>query len=505
MNEKLGTYRKKRRPGRTPEPIPEDADEVQPPREGGPKRSARSRRAGDATEGPRFVIQEHHARRLHWDFRLERDGVLVSWALPRGLPLDPKRNHLAVHTEDHPLEYGSFEGEIPAGEYGAGKVVLWDHGTYACEKWTDREVIVVLHGSRASGRYVLFATARSGDKDWMIHRMDPAPSGWAALPGQFRPMLCQPGDAPPPDAKGWAYEFKWDGVRAGVFVQGGTVRVVSRNQRDVTASYPELRALGDALGSRELLLDGEIVAFDDEGRPSFGVLQQRMHVTEGARARRLASRVPVTYLVFDLLHLDGRSTTELAWDERRKLLESLGLQGPAWATPPAFVDVPAPDMVRAARGRGLEGIVAKWRASRYQPGRRSADWVKIKNVRFQEVVIGGWTPGTGSRAATFGALVLGIPGPDGLRYVGKVGSGFSEQALEDLSGRFRRLARRTAPFAGALPKAEVAGATWVRPTLVGEVQFSEWTAEHRLRQSSWRGLRTDKNPAEITFEDTPRP
>jgi len=493
----LDTYRAKRRAGATPEPIPGD-DRARPRR--------RRAKGPAAADEQRFVIQEHHARSLHWDFRLERDGVLVSWALPKGLPVDPKQNHLAVHTEDHPLEYLGFEGEIPAGEYGGGRVTIWDRGTYECEKWSDREVIVVLRGATAAGRYVLFRTDRAGKgssagrgEQWMIHRMDPAPTDWEPMPALVRPMLCQTGDLPTPDGE-WSFEFKWDGVRAIVYVGGGRVRIVSRNDLDVTVSYPELRGLGEALGSRPAVLDGEIIALDADGRPSFGMLQRRMHVSEAARARRLATQVPATYLVFDLLYLDGHRTTGLTYDERRSLLESLDLEGPAWATPPAFPGGPGADVLRAARERGLEGVVAKRRDAPYEPGRRSDRWIKVKNFRTQEVVIGGWTPGRGRRGGTIGALLLGIPSPSGLAYVGKVGTGFTDQTLAELVTRLRPLARKTSPFVGPLPEAQVAGAVWVRPSLVGEVQFGEWTGDGRLRHPSWRGLRPDKAPLEVVVE-----
>jgi len=459
-----------------------------------------------------FVIQEHHARALHWDFRLERDGVLVSWAVPKGLPLDPGQNHLAVHTEDHPIEYSDFEGEIPAGEYGGGTVVLWDRGRYECEKWSDREVMVVLHGDRVQGRYVLFSTAarsvgrpagtgrgRGGKDNWMVHRMDPAPASWERLPELVRPMLCRTGPLPADDGD-WAYEFKWDGVRAVLYVEGGRVRIVSRNDRDVSVAYPEVRALGEALGSRQAVLDGEIVALDEQGRPSFGVLQQRIHINEAARARRLAEQVPATFMAFDVLHLDGRPTVGLPYDERRELLASLALDGPHWNTPPAFTGVAGSDVMAAAVERGLEGVVAKRRSSNYVPGRRTGAWIKVKHFLTQEVVVGGWTPGQGRRAGGLGALLLGLPGDDGLGYVGKVGTGFSDEVLDDLARRLGRLKRATPPFVGPLPRAQVAGANWVRPTLVGEVRFTEWTGDGRLRHPTWRGLRPDKDPTQVVRE-----
>jgi bifunctional non-homologous end joining protein LigD len=454
----------------------------------GRKKTARARL-------PTFVVQEHHARALHWDFRLERDGVLVSWALPKGVPLDPKRNHLAVATEDHPLEYGGFSGEIPQGEYGGGSVSIWDSGTYETEKWSDREVMVVLHGHRVEGRYVLFKT---DEKNWMIHRMDPPPDQWEPLPDLIRPMLLRPGVLPS-TARGWATEFKWDGVRAILYVEGGRIVIRSRNDLDITAAYPELHALGRALGSRQVILDGEIVAFDDENRPSFGRLQQRMHVRDGAAARRLSGTLPVSYLAFDVLHLDGRSTLALPYTERRTLLESLSLGSDHWATPPVFHDRPA-TIMEAARASGLEGVVCKRTSSVYVPGRRSDDWIKVRAFRAQEVVVAGFTPGKGSREGTVGALIVGIPAEGGLRYAGKVGTGFSDAALKDLEQLLAPLQREDSPFEVPPPKAQVAGATWVQPILVGEVRFSDWTSEGRLRQPAWRGLRPDKSPDEVVVE-----
>jgi bifunctional non-homologous end joining protein LigD len=472
----LREYKSKRDPARTPEPMP---------------RTKRGRRS----QGNSFVVQEHHATALHWDFRLERDGVLVSWAVPKGIPPDPKVNHLAVHTEDHPLEYASFEGTIAHGEYGGGEVAIWDTGTYETEKWTDREVKVVLDGARTKGRFVLFQT---GGKNWMMHRMDaPARPDWQALPEHISPMLATLGELPPD--KGWAFEMKWDGVRALVRSDGGRVNVTSRNDRDVTVSYPELRALGASLGTTQVLLDGEIVSFDEHGRPSFGRLQQRMHVASAAAARRLAQSDPAVYLIFDLLHLDGRSLLELPYDQRRELLLELGLAGPAWQTPPAFAGSGAA-AVKASQDQGLEGVVAKRRASLYTPGRRSPDWVKVKNIRTQEVVIGGWSPGKGRRSATFGALLLGIPSDDGtLRYVGQVGTGFTDAMLLDLHARLRRLERKSSPFLD-VPRPDARDAVWVTPKVVGEVAFTEWTADGRLRHPSWRGLRPDKAAGDVVLE-----
>jgi bifunctional non-homologous end joining protein LigD len=475
----LDEYRRKRDPKRTKEPMPRRRD---------------SRRK----QGDSFVVQEHHASSLHWDFRLERDGVLVSWAVPKGVPDDPKRNHLAVHVEDHPLEYGSFEGTIAHGEYGGGQVTIWDHGTYETEKWTDREVKVVLHGERTKGRFVLFQT---GGKNWMIHRMDaPSREDWQPIPDDLRPMLATLGSLPPDDEL-WAYEMKWDGVRALVRVEGGRITIKSRNDIDVTVSYPELRPLGEQLGSTQVLLDGEIVSFDDHGRPSFERLQQRMHVASAASARRLADSDPAAYLIFDLLHLDGRSLLDLPYTQRRELLDGLELAGESWQTPPAFEGNGA-QAVRASQKQGLEGVVAKRLTSRYRPGRRSPDWVKVKNIRAQEVVVGGWSPGKGRRSGTIGSLLLGLPDADegGLRYIGQVGTGFTDYMLADLLTRLKRLARKTSPFHPDVPRADARDAQWVSPRLVGEVAFGEWTSDGRLRHPAWRGLRPDKSPDEVVRE-----
>jgi bifunctional non-homologous end joining protein LigD len=445
---------------------------------------------------PRFVIQEHHARSLHWDLRLEHDGVFVSWALPKGIPEDPATNHLAVRTEDHPLDYGSFEGDIPKGEYGAGHVSTWDEGEYELEKWRDSEVMVVLQGSKAKGRYVLFLT---GGQNWMIHRMDPRPEGFEPLPDLIRPMLALAGKLPAND-EGWAYEMKWDGIRAVVYVDGGRARALSRNDKDITASFPELRALGEHLGARPTVLDGEIVAFDGNGRPNFGLLQHRLHLTSTAEIARRSREVPVSYLAFDCLHLDGHSLLAQSYDDRRERLESLDLNGKSFATPESFRDSRGADVLRAAQESGLEGVVAKRKTAPYFPGERRREWLKVKNFRTQEVVIGGWTEGKGSRTGSLGALLLGMPGSGGLVYVGKVGTGFDDETRRELLEVLKPLERSTRPFSSGLRGAESVGAHFVEPVLVGEVQYGEWTADRHLRHPSWRGLRPDKEPEEVVLE-----
>jgi len=477
----LASYRRKRDPDRTPEPIPETSA----PKAGKNKR-------------PTFVVQEHHASSLHWDFRLERDGVLASWALPKGVPMFPDQNHLAVQVEDHPLEYGSFSGTIPAGEYGGGEVSIWDHGVYDCEKWLPKEIMVVLHGQRVEGRYVLFPTK---GKNWMIHRMDPAPEGLAPLPAHLSPMLAVPDRLPPDDGQ-WAYEFKWDGMRVLVWVDGGRLRMVSRNDNDITRSFPDLRGFGESLASHQALLDGELVVLGPAGKPSFSQLQHRIHAGSAASVQRLASASPASLVIFDLLHLDGASLLDRTYDQRRSALEALGIGAPNWAVTPSFTDATGPEILRVAVDAGMEGVVAKRRFSLYRPGQRSHEWIKVKHQRMQEVVIGGYTKGQGNRRADFGALLLGLPseGTAKLTFVGKVGTGFSEADRDNLLVRLRRIERATSPFDQPLPTALRKEATFVSPKMVGEVRFGEWTPDGHLRHPVWRGLRPDKSSAEVRRE-----
>jgi bifunctional non-homologous end joining protein LigD len=454
-------------------------------------------RAGGA---PRFVIQEHSARRLHWDLRLERDGVLVSWALPKGLPETPKDNRFAAATEEHPLEYLDFEGEIPKGEYGAGTMKIWDRGTYECLKWEPRKVEVALHGRRLDARYALFPIAAGeAPKDWLIHRMDPPSDAQREpMPRRLKPMLATLGKLPAEDER-WAHEIKWDGVRAIAYSRPGELALESRNLKDITAQYPELHRLNRALSSHEAILDGEIVAFDEQGRPSFAALQRRMHLASSAQIKRLAMSTPVTYMIFDLLWLDGHSLMELPYIQRRERLASLEPCGERWQTPEHIVGR-GEEVLRASAEQELEGIVAKRLDSTYQPGRRSTSWIKIKNVARQEVVIGGWMPGQGRRKEHIGAVLVGVHEPDGaLRYVGRVGTGFTESELERLERLLAPLVRERSPFsAGEKPPR---GAVFSEPELVAEVEFREWTAGGSLRAPSYKGLREDKAAEEVVRED----
>jgi bifunctional non-homologous end joining protein LigD len=354
MSDRLNEYRRKRHAERTPEPVP--ADEPA------------------AGRGNTFVVQQHHARALHWDLRLERDGVLVSWAVPRGIPRDPARNHLAVQTEDHPMEYADFHGEIPTGEYGAGRMTIYDSGTYTTEKWRDGEVMVELSGSRVSGRYVLF---RTDGKNWMIHRMDPPEPGWTPMPDLIRPMRATEAKRLPTDDGSWAYELGWTGARAVAYISGGRLRLVSgARDRDITVAFPELRELGGRLAPTECVLDGVVVAFDRSGRISADAVGPRLVVDDTRAARRLAGRTPVQYLVFDLLWLDGEPTVDAPYEQRRERLDGLGIAGPHWQTPPFFAGG-AKYAREASRSQGLTSVIAKRLDSPYAAGRATRDWIEV--------------------------------------------------------------------------------------------------------------------------------
>ncbi|MCI4658634.1 ATP-dependent DNA ligase [Cryobacterium zhongshanensis] len=550
--DRLAVYRSKRSAARTPEPVPD----------------AGAAPATAQTDRQSFVIQEHHARNLHYDFRLEHEGVLASWALPRGVPTDAAKNHLAVRTEDHPLEYGGFEGEIPAGEYGAGTVSIWDRGHYDLEKWREDEVIATLHGEPGGGldgsrRFALIRTNAQGQgshdrsaQNWLIHLMKPkagagarrrtesaaaavtgaptapaddgaaARSGADSGPGadagagvgtggaptdrpdasprgRYAPMLATLGSAADLVADiRWAFEPKWDGIRALAYLSTtGTERPVhlfTRAGNEVTDAYPELlTAIPAAVHAASAVLDGEIVALDRSGRPNFGLLQSRMHLTRRTVAAAAAA-TPVQYLVFDVLEREGVDLSRTPYSERRAILESLVAGDGAVQLSP---DLPgdAQTAVRVSRELGLEGIVAKDADGGYEGGRRSRSWIKIKHHRSQEVVIGGWRTGNGNRSRSLGSLLLGIPSATGLEYVGRVGTGFRDRDLVALRGRLDRLAQAENPFT-AVPAADVRDAHWVRPVLVGEVDYLEWTADGRLRHPSWRGRRPDKTAAEVVRE-----
>ncbi len=499
----LADYIAKRSAERTPEPMPAARADPSP-----------------RTGALRFVVQEHHASRLHYDLRLERDGVLVSWAVPRGIPATTDADHLAVMTEPHPIEYLAFHGVIPKGQYGAGEMTVWDTGTYETEKWRDDEIIFTLAG-RSGGplgtvRLALIRTSGEGEKSqWLLHRMKTgvgrptAPTRSKSATGHDSPMLATP--ATPVQARAaatrwsetagehwggehWA-EFKWDGIRAIGSWDGRRLTLRARSGTDITARYPELTDLDAGLGSQPCVVDGEIVALDRTGRPSFTRLQNRMHLTKPREIAGEAARTPVTYFLFDLLSHGGTDATPLPLTDRRTLLEAVTADAvDAIVVPPVSADVDA--AVSTARTLGLEGVVVKNPRSRYRRGARSEDWLKVKLTHTQEVVIGGIRPGRGGRTGQIGSLLLGIPSAAGLQYVGRVGSGFSEATLRRLDEQLTPLRSDENPFVG-VPATDAADALWVRPELVGEVEFAEFTPTGTLRHARWRGLRPDIDPAEV--------
>jgi bifunctional non-homologous end joining protein LigD len=386
---------------------------------------------------------------------------------------------------------------------------IWDRGTYEVHKFDDAKVEVTFHGERLRGRYGLFplhrAKGEDPGKDWMIHRMDPAEDPTREpMPEKVVPMLARLADLPA-DQERWAFEVKWDGVRALAYSEPGRLRLEARSGNDITKRYPELHRLNRALSSHSAILDGEIVAFDEEGRPSFGKLQHRMHIASEAQARRLAQDAPVVYVIFDLLWLDGHSVMGLPYTDRRELLERLELTGSHWQVPD-YVAGDGTALQQATRGQGLEGIVAKRLDSPYEPGRRSTCWRKIKNTRRTDVVVCGWMPGEGRRRERIGALLVAVEEDGHLRYAGRVGTGFTDRELDRLGALLRPLERADPPWTfGAGGNRIPRGAVYVEPRYVADVEFIEWTSDGVLRAPSYKGLREDVPVPPAAFLDSGTP
>ncbi|MDF9750157.1 ATP-dependent DNA ligase [Arthrobacter sp. ES3-54] len=538
---RLEKYRTKRDRAGTPEPFTAERHHAED--DGG-------------TRQEKFVIQEHHARRLHHDFRLERDGVLVSWALPKGVPTSKAKNHLAVQTEDHPMDYVDFEGDIPQGQYGAGTVSIWDRGYYECEKWiAGKEVIATLTGAEGGGlggtrRFALIHTGQANDQ-WLIHLMDPAgskdhpgvrrPSGTAdgeddggsgsggggggqiesesesqadggAETGRgpdsapdasgFSPMLATSGTLADLQDLDWQIELKWDGVRALVIGDATKIRLISRNGIDMSLSYPELTDRSH-WPEQGFVADGEIIAVGRSGRPDFGLLQGRMKLTKAADVSKAQASTPVRLMLFDLLFDAGQDLRRLPLSERRRRLAQFFRPSAAPVELSGVIDGDAEHILESVAELGLEGVMAKRTDGRYV-GQRSRSWLKLKVERTQEVVVGGWRPGKGGRRESVGSLLLGIPDGAKLRYVGRVGSGFSTRELTELRQQLDALPRKTSPFRD-VPHADAADANWVSAKLVGEVTFGEWTGSGKLRHPVWRGWRLDKTPADVVVDPAAGP
>jgi bifunctional non-homologous end joining protein LigD len=443
--------------------------------------------------GNLFVIQKHNATRLHYDLRLERDGVLASWAVPRGLPTTPGEKRLAVRTEDHPLDYGSFEGWIPKGHYGAGEVRIFDRGTYEPIEWKDNKVTFRLRGSRHRGEYHLVKT----NQDWLVFLSKSSEAEQPEPPPMFSPMLAELWSEPFDD-KRWRFEPKLDGIRTLAYVSTDATRLLSRTGRDQSAQYPELDNLAEYVNALSAVIDGEIVAEDENGRPSFEQLQQRMNLSSPREIQRARTKVPVLLFVFDLLWLDGRDLTQEPLEERRRQLEEVvTVTGPMKLT--VYTEGDGKAFFAAAKDLGFEGVVAKTLGSRYVPGRRTKEWRKIKAVNRQDCVVLGWTRGGGSRAETFGSLLVGAYRDGELIWIGQVGTGFTEPVLADLMRRLNELETKKPPISDPALRA-VKGARWVRPELVCEVEYLQMTKAGKLRAPSFKGLRPDKVPADCILE-----
>ncbi|MGH2817794.1 MAG: non-homologous end-joining DNA ligase [Actinomycetota bacterium] len=486
-------YADKRSFDKTPEPPPQVPGDVDP---------------GAAPPGKTFVIQQHHARRLHFDLRLEMlnggTPVLVSWAVPKNLPLRTGKVNLAVHVEDHPFEYGSFSGTIPKGEYGGGEVRIFDHGTYELLEQEAGKLSFRLTGERMQGVWHLFRTKDEDEKNWLVRlrawegpERDPLPS--------LAPMMATlVADAF--DDNRFIFEPKWDGVRALAVCDPDKTALFSRTKREITATYPELARLNDRLVCRDAIVDGEVVAMRN-GRPSFERLQNRINVQKARDVARMTQEIPVTYLAFDLLYLDGKSLIERPIEERKQMLEELVVPSQSVQISP-FVAGEGTALFNAAGQQQLEGIVAKKLGSPYRPGKRTRDWLKIKTLHDADVVIGGWTQGEGSRSGSFGALLVGAYTDDGLRFLGAVGTGFSQRTLDDLVPRLKAVETDEPPFisdpTGTKPAnfgKPIRAPHWARPELVAKVEFRELTSGGRLRAPSFKGLREDKEADDVMFSD----
>lgn len=465
--DKLATYRSMRNKSKTGEPVPD---------------SAPAPRSGE----PIFVIGEHDASHLHWDFRLEHDGVLVSWAVPKGPPLETDVNRLAVQTEDHPIEYAQFEGTIPKGQYGAGTVKIWDIGTCEIEKWRDREIIAVLRGRDGGGlggvprRYALI---RTEEKNWLLKLMRDQPSPARPL-APMLPTMATRGDITLGEHEGatFAFEMKWDGYRILADV-GRKVRLVSRGGKDYTHLFPHASELSHMLADGGCV-DGELVALGPDGRPDFSLLH---------KADRDGTRELLRYMVFDLLRLGDRDLTAEPWSTRRELLDQMGGTEHV-VVPPAYTGS-FDHAWLAAEELGLEGVVAKRTDSAYAPGERSSAWLKVKRALHQEVVVVGVRAGKRDIAS----LLVAVPDDEGeLRYAGRVGTGFSNAQLADIGAKLRRIQRATPPV--DVPAEDARDAWWVTPKYVAEVRLAGATAEKKVRQASWRGWRGEKEPSEVRWE-----
>ena len=555
---KLEEYQRKRRFDRTPEPPGEPepvAGKVQDQPSPAVKRTRLPKpklpqlevRPG-AEHGDTFVVQKHRATRLHYDFRLAIDGTLKSWAVPKGPSQSQADKRLAVQTEDHPLDYGNFEGKIPEGNYGAGTVMVWDRGTFQLEGTLDAlkqlekgEIKFGLNGEKLRGSFVLVKLKQSekGNEWLMIKHKDSAEdSSWnidehdgsvltgrtleeikeesppkrgrspiqpaelngarkSAMPSRLEPMLATLAEHPFSDPN-WLFEIKWDGVRALAWLANGAVTLRSRAAVDITKRYPELASLPESLSARQAILDGEIVALDSTGHSDFQLLQERMHVR--APSEHLVSQAPVVYFAFDLLYCGGYDLRQAPLLERKQLLHNLLHASERFRYSDHQMEH-GKDLFELARENGLEGIVAKRNDSSYVSD-RSPNWIKLKVTCTVDAVVGGWTEAR-TAAIPFGSLLLGLYQGKKLRFIGHVGSGFDAKKLKELSGKLKELAAPACPF-DTVPETNEKP-SWVTPSLVARVKFSGWTQERSLRHPVFVGLREDAQPADCQWENEAAP
>ena len=452
---------------------------------------------GEATHaGDIFVIHKHNATRLHYDLRLEHDGALESWAVPKGLPTTPGDKRLAVHTEPHPLEYAEFSGWIPQGHYGAGESLIFDRGTIEKLEWKPDKVTVRLHGRRVRGEYHLVKT----NQGWLVFLSNKSASDQPDAPPQMQPMLATAAKEPFDDPK-WRFEPKMDGIRALATITTDATRLISRNGRDLTLHYPELANLAQYVNAVNAVVDGEIVAADEQGRPSFERLQQRMGLTNPRDIDRMRKKIPVTFYAFDLLFLDGRDVTREPLEARRDALAGIVTEADRMKLT-LTLDTHGTQLFEAAKQLGFEGVVAKRLGSTYQPGRRSKEWLKIKATNRIDCVIIGWTAGEGSRSKGFGSLLLGAYRDGRGIWIGQVGTGFTDAMVAGYRATLEAIEIESPPFDDSTLR-EIKGARWTRPEVVCDVEYLQFTDALKLRAPSFKGLRPDKAPEDCTIPDEP--
>lgn len=491
----LSKYQQKRKFSKTPEPKGLVRSK---------KRAAKWRQKKQVKKTLSFVVQEHHATRLHYDFRLEMQGVLKSWAVPKGPSMDPSIKHLAVQVEDHPFAYRKFHGTIPKGNYGAGTVSIWDEGTYEPLEITDNpektllaglkkgDLKFILHGKKLKGLFVLVRMKGEEGKNWLLikekdplptEKIQPVKTKKIPFPHEIKPMLAKTAEAPFDDPE-WIYEIKWDGYRAIAEIQKGKVRLYSRNNQSFNTDYPEVVTALESI-SHDVILDGEIVALDKDGNAQFQLMQEAHKNKE----------VKLVYYLFDLLYLDGYDLRSLPLLQRKELLQKL-LPKNQYLKYSDHIDTNGKKAFEFAKAKNLEGVMAKRKSSRYVEF-RSSEWQKIKNIQMQEAVICGFTSPRGQRNA-FGALILGLYDQGEYRYIGHTGGGFDEKSLEEVHKMLIPLVTDKSPFA-IIPETN-GPATWVKPKIVCEIKFAEWTKDGYMRQPIFLGIRTDKKPTEVTAE-----